>query len=155
MAFFEMQGVPLKTERGNRVFPESDKADDKHWGRVEISPASDCESAEFLNVLYVTDKGSKKIAPKVARIDADGIVGAIFGKTVALFATSRDRRACEINATVAGPRGKLEYFVSGVQGGAWSVCVDGKDYGTHIASENGGLLVFSAPAGTISICPKD
>lgn len=28
MAFFEMQGVPLKTERGNRVFPESDKAID-------------------------------------------------------------------------------------------------------------------------------
>lgn len=28
MAFFEMQGVPLKTERGGRVFPESDKAID-------------------------------------------------------------------------------------------------------------------------------
>ena len=28
MAFFESLGVPLKTERGNRVFPESDKASD-------------------------------------------------------------------------------------------------------------------------------
>ena len=28
MAFFEELGVPLKTERGNRVFPVSDKADD-------------------------------------------------------------------------------------------------------------------------------
>lgn len=28
MAFFEQLGVPLKTERGNRVFPVSDKADD-------------------------------------------------------------------------------------------------------------------------------
>lgn len=28
MAFFEQQGVPLKTERGNRVFPQSDKAVD-------------------------------------------------------------------------------------------------------------------------------
>ncbi len=28
MAFFEEQGVPLKTERGNRVFPVSDKAAD-------------------------------------------------------------------------------------------------------------------------------
>ena len=28
MAFFEEQGVPLKTERGNRVFPQSDKAVD-------------------------------------------------------------------------------------------------------------------------------
>lgn len=28
MALFEEQGVPLKTERGGRVFPESDKAMD-------------------------------------------------------------------------------------------------------------------------------
>ena len=28
MAFFESLGVPLKTERGNRVFPESDRAED-------------------------------------------------------------------------------------------------------------------------------
>ena len=28
MAFFEGLGVPLKVERGNRVFPESDKASD-------------------------------------------------------------------------------------------------------------------------------
>lgn len=28
MAFFEKQGVPLKTERGNRVFPQSDRAAD-------------------------------------------------------------------------------------------------------------------------------
>ncbi len=28
MEFFESRGVPLKTERGNRVFPESDKAGD-------------------------------------------------------------------------------------------------------------------------------
>ena len=28
MSFFENNGVPLKTERGNRVFPESDKASD-------------------------------------------------------------------------------------------------------------------------------
>lgn len=28
MDFFEEIGIPLKTERGNRVFPVSDKADD-------------------------------------------------------------------------------------------------------------------------------
>ena len=115
---------------------------------------SESRSAEFLNVIYVTDRGSKKIAPKVARIDADGITGAIFGRTVVLFATSRDRRACEINATVAGPKGKLEYFVSGVQGGEWKISVDGKDCGTAAATEEGGLLVFTAPAGEIVISPN-
>lgn len=28
MDFFESHGVPLKTERGNRVFPMSDRAED-------------------------------------------------------------------------------------------------------------------------------
>ena len=129
------------------------KKDDGHWGRVEISHVGNDSTAEFLNLLYVTDKGSKKIAPKTARIDADGITGAIFGRTVALFATSRDRRACEINATVAGPKGKLEYFVSGVSGGAWSVSVDGKECGRYVATEEGGLLTFTAPAGMISLTP--
>ena len=130
------------------------KKDDGHWGRIEISPVSDCESVQLLNLLYVTDRGSKKIAPKTARIDADGIAGAIFGRTVALFATSRDRRACEINATVAGPKGKLEYFVSGVAAGEWNISVDGKDCGTASATEEGGLLVFTAPAGEIVISPN-
>ena len=127
--------------------------DDKHWGRVETVWSKQTERAEFTTLLYVTDKGQTKSVPYNAKISDDGITGAIFGRTVALFATSRDRRACEINATVAGPKSKLEYFVSGVSGGAWSVCVDGKDYGTHIASEDGGLLTFTAPAGMISLTP--
>ena len=32
MAFFENAGIPLKTERGQRVFPESDKASDIERG---------------------------------------------------------------------------------------------------------------------------
>ena len=36
MAFFETYGVPLKTERGNRVFPVSDRADDIADKLVEL-----------------------------------------------------------------------------------------------------------------------
>ena len=138
---------------GGKQCETVNKKDDGHWGRVEICNATERKSAEFLNVIYVTDKDSKKVAPKVSRVDAEGITGATFGRTAVLFATSRERRACEINATVVAPRGNIEYFISGVVGGMWSVTVDGKDYGKHIASENGGLLTFTAPAGEIKITP--
>ena len=131
------------------------KKDDGHWGRIEISPKEKSKTAEFLNLIYVTDKGSKKIAPKVTRINADGIAGIGFGKTVALFATARTPEACEISASVSGPKGKLEYFVSGVCGGTWRVSVDGKDYGVYTATEDGCLLTFTAPAGEVVISPAE
>ena len=129
------------------------KKDDGHWGRVEISPISESSVTEFLNLLYVTDRGTKKIAPKVTRIDAKSVVGAVFGKTVALFATSRTPEACEISAEISAGKGNLEYFVSGLRGGEWQVTVDGKDYGCASATAEGGLLVFKAPAGAVVISP--
>lgn len=55
MAFFEKQGVPLKTERGNRVFPVSDKA-------VDIVDAL---------VSAVTESGVKIVNSRVTEITAE------------------------------------------------------------------------------------
>ncbi len=55
MEFFEDMGVPLKVERGNRVFPESDKA-------VDIVDA--------LNA-FSQDGGAKRIKGRVTGIKAD------------------------------------------------------------------------------------
>ena len=43
MAFFEDQGVPLKTERGNRVFPCSDKAVDIVDALVRYAKTRRCQ----------------------------------------------------------------------------------------------------------------
>lgn len=53
MAFFEMLGVPLKTERGNRVFPVSDNAND----------IADCliNTASQAGVKFITDDARKLI----------------------------------------------------------------------------------------------
>ncbi len=62
MEFFEDMGVPLKVERGNRVFPESDKA-------VDIVDA--------LNA-FCQDSGAKRIKGRVARlIIEDGAVKGV------------------------------------------------------------------------------
>lgn len=61
MEFFEDMGVPLKVERGNRVFPESDKA-------VDIVDA--------LNA-FSQDGGAKRIKGRVTELIIDG--GAVKG----------------------------------------------------------------------------
>ena len=74
MAFFENEGVPLKTERGNRVFPVSDKAYDivdalffrmKREGVAIIrAKAEDITVSEGFVTGVSTDKGDF-FAPKV------------------------------------------------------------------------------------------
>ena len=57
MSMFENLGVPLKTERGNRVYPESDKAKD-----IVDAMRRYCEGADVINEkvkkLYANDDGS-------------------------------------------------------------------------------------------------
>ncbi len=68
MAFFEELGVPLKTERGNRVFPQSDRAADivgamrkymkKNGVRVEQCTVTSVSVENGAVTGVVTDKGS-------------------------------------------------------------------------------------------------
>jgi len=103
-------------------------------------------------VMYVTDAGQKKSAPDIEHIKSEGVEGSTFGNVAAVFMTSRERLATEISFEVEG-KGDMRYFVSGVAAGEWNISVDGKDCGTASATEEGGLLVFTAPAGEVTITP--
>ncbi|MFR3009888.1 MAG: NAD(P)/FAD-dependent oxidoreductase, partial [Pseudoruminococcus massiliensis] len=46
MSFFEMLGVELKTERGNRVFPVSDKAKDLADALINCAESAGCSIYE-------------------------------------------------------------------------------------------------------------
>ncbi len=126
--------------------------DDGHWGRIEIVAPEDA-SATFMNVIYVTDRGNAN-APVIKPItQASGVEGGVFdGKIAAVFATSRERENGEISFKTES-EGNISYYVSGVAAGNWSVSVDGKSCGTCTATEEGGLLTFTAPAGTVTIVP--
>ena len=65
MAFFEAAGVPLKTERGNRVFPQSDNAND-----VAAAIASLCRRAGVRTV---------KTAAKQIIAENGAVVGVMTG----------------------------------------------------------------------------
>ena len=130
----------------------ANKLDDGHWGRVEIYSTANAQRVEFMNVLYVTDKGQTKAAPAITKISGSGVTGGIFGDVAAVFATSRTRANTSLTFTVSGS-GNVNYYVSGVAAGDWSITVGGVSYGTATATEEGGLLSFTAPAGDVVITP--
>lgn len=115
MAFFEKAGVPLKTERGNRVFPQSDCA-------FDVSAALK-QRMEQLHVTWLHDRavsvltengqvcgvqGEKKDYPARAVIVATG------GKSYPGTGSTGDgyRIAAELGHTVVEPRGSLVPLVS-------------------------------------------
>ena len=142
------------TINGHQCLPESDSADDKHWGRVELTASNASENATFMNLLYVTDRGQMKTAPLVDRIVGEGVDGGVFGNIAAVFASSREREAGTLSFTVTGGD-TVRYYVSGVCEGEWSVSIDGKRVGTYTATAQGGMLTFTAAAGKVVLTPEN
>ncbi|MBR2965277.1 MAG: heparinase II/III family protein [Clostridia bacterium] len=139
---------------GQQLRPlDNGKDDDGHWGRVEIVSTRSTKETTFMNVLYVTDKGNDE-SVEIKKIgNASGVEGGVFnGKIAAVFAIDRNGAKDKLSFTVSG-NGNIDYYVSGVTAGEWKVAVDGKDCGTYTATEEGGLLTFTAPAGSVSISP--
>jgi hypothetical protein len=127
--------------------------DDGHWGRVEIVHTGGTAAATFMNVLYVTDKGNTNMATVKATTSENGLTGGVFNnKIAALFATSRTESKTELSCKTSGSS-EMDYYVSGLAAGRWRVTVDGNVIGTFRATEEGGLLTFTAPAGAITISP--
>ena len=106
-----------------------------------------------MNVLYVTDKGQTKAAPAITKISGTGVEGAVFGDVAAVFVTSRSSVSSSISFTASGS-GNISYYVSGVSAGSWEIKVGGVSYGTATATAEGGLLTFTAPAGSVTLTKK-
>ena len=122
---------------------------DNHWGRVEISLPTGEKDGGFLNVLYVTDAGKTLAdpAPKVSKIVGNGVTGAAFGNALALFADFRERTTDTLSFYTGEP---CTVYLTGLSAGSWSVSADGNALRSYQATQEGGLIVFCAPAGTIS-----
>ena len=125
--------------------------DDGYWGRVEISPATGNATDQLLNVMFVCD-ADKSPSLKATAIDTDDVKGAVIGKVAAVFVTNATRRSTTLTFTTGGSS-EYTYYVSGVKAGEWTVGAGGHTE-TVTATEEGGLLVFTAPAGTITLTPQ-
>lgn len=115
MAFFEGLGVPLKTERGNRVFPQSDSAFDvsgalkRRMEKLGVRWEHDRATAVMTEDGAVSAvKGEKGTYPAQAVILATG--GVSYPGT----GSTGDgyRMAAELGHTIVEPRGSLVPLVS-------------------------------------------
>ena len=110
IAFFEGLGVPLKTERGNRVFPVSDRAFDisgaleRELRRLKIRWARDrALSIETEDDRVTSVQGEKSVYP------ADAVILATGGLSYPGTGSTGDgyRIAKELGHTIVEPRGSL------------------------------------------------
>ena len=126
MSFFEGLGVPLKTERGGRVFPKSDKAVDVADAMYKKVLDSGCEfiSGEVSEVLTengcisgVRLKSGKEISAKSVIIATGGLSYPLTGSTGDGY-----RMAKTLGHSVTPPRAALvpietnEYWPAEMQG---------------------------------------
>ena len=123
---------------------------DGFWGRVEITTTA----SQLLNVMYVCDKSkSPNLTATAIGSEADAVKGAVIGNTAAAFVVSRTRQSSAFSFTATGT-GNLNYYVSGVAAGNWTVKV-GNTTKTVNASSDGGFLSFTAPAGKVTLTPAN
>lgn len=111
MAFFEREGVPLKTERGGRVFPVSDKAVDivdalHHWVRragVRLTAGTAAEG------LALENGGVRGVYAGGRLHPAEAVILATGGASYPLTGSTGDgyRFAAEAGHTVIPPRPSL------------------------------------------------
>ncbi len=112
MNFFEEAGVPLKTERGNRVFPQSDKALDisnaleRTLKRQKVSIFSETVAKEIVTengrILGVKDN-------KGSFYEADAVILATGGKSYPLTGSTGDgyKMAEKLGHTIITPTPSL------------------------------------------------
>lgn len=83
MEFFENLGVPLKTERGNRVFPVSDKAIDIVNALKEYASGARVEFAHVKRIEKL-ESGIFKVSTKEESFEFDKVILATGGKSYPL-----------------------------------------------------------------------
>ena len=117
------------------------------WGRIEISPQTGNNTDYFLNVMYVNDADKELALEKAELIENDAVAGAKIFNRVAVFNKAKTRIENSVSFDVAGSESDLKVNVAGLKAGTWTVKVNGTEVATQVASEDGGIIYFTAPAG--------
>ena len=109
MEFFTSRGIPLKTERGRRVFPESDSAQDiRHCLRRETEKKCTCVR-DSVKELLVKDGSIAGVKTASKTYYANNVIIATGGKSYPRTGSTGDgyKLASEVGHSVVTPRGSL------------------------------------------------
>ncbi len=123
------------------------------WGRVELSPSVASKDDSFLNVMYVGDADGDITYIKPTLVESATHEGAVSFGSCVMFSRSNEKTSNEISFT-AEAAGELNYYVGGLSAGVWQIKVDGAVLGTAEVDAAGGIAVFKAPAGEVTLSPS-
>ena len=136
-----------------------DMAYEPGWGRLEITTTTTNtnQTDYMLNVMYVSDAdGSTEVVPATL-IKGNGVMGAQLLNHVAMFNMDGNNRiSSTVSFTIPASAGHSTFKVNvaGMKAGTWTVSAGGKTVDC-VASEDGGMLYFDAPAGKVTITCKN
>ncbi|SFB14480.1 Chitinase A, N-terminal domain [Cohnella sp. OV330] len=120
--------------------------------RVEVSPAASAETDYFLNVMQVMDDGETTVLPS-QRLDADLMTGVQIADRAVWFSKSGHRLNESVTLSVYGSQADMSVTIADMHAGKWKISMPGQTDRTGVVSEEGGVLAFSAPAGTYTLTP--
>ncbi|MDF2644845.1 MAG: hypothetical protein K0Q73_650 [Paenibacillus sp.] len=120
--------------------------------RVQISPTVASTNDGFLNVMQVMDNTGGPSPLTAEMVDAGNMVGAKIADRVVLFSKSGDRLNSNVTLNISGSEDNLNYVVTDLAAGYWSVVRDGQTATSQMfVSEEGGALSFNGPAGDYTL----
>lgn len=125
MAFFEAHGCPVKTERGNRVFPVSDRAMSVISAlKSALRDAGVCVRQAEAERLFADETGICAVKAGGELIAARRVILATGGKSYPATGSTGDgyRFAAQLGHTVIPPEGSL---VPMVEDGGWCAQMQG------------------------------
>lgn len=115
MRFFESHGVPLKTERGRRVFPVSDKAKDIKDALDKRSRGSDLIMGDVKEILFDGERAAGVLLSGGRKLFSDRVVVATGGLSYSYTGSTGDgyKFARQAGHRVVAPSASLVSLVEG------------------------------------------
>lgn len=145
MAFFEERGVPLKVERGKRVFPMSDKASD-----IVNALVSACRDAgvrtirERVTGIIAVDSEIKGIKTQGGSYECDAVIICTGGKSYPMTGSDGDgyRFASQVGHTIIQPKASLVPIVCEGNTAQRMQGLSLKNIGFKIYNKENGKIVY-------------
>lgn len=144
-AFFEERGVPLKVERGKRVFPMSDKASD-----IVNALVSACRDAgvrtvrERVTGIIAVDSEIKGIKTQGRSYECDAVIICTGGKSYPMTGSDGDgyRFASQVGHTIIQPKASLVPIVCEGNTAQRMQGLSLKNIGFKIYNKENGKIVY-------------
>lgn len=104
--------------------------------------------------MYVSDADSDAALKQAELIETDDVLGARLSDRAAVFAKDKERINGSITFTIPGS-GEVKAAAAGLAAGTWTISVNGAEIGAQIATQDGGIIYFTAPAGSVTLTLTD